>query len=34
MNRVFDVVLCSATGFVGQQTAAYFAEHFPQLRFS
>lgn len=34
MNRVFDVVLYGATGFVGQQTAAYFAEHFPQLRWA
>ena len=28
MNRIFNVVLCGATGFIGQQAAAYFAEHF------
>ena len=26
-RRPFDVVLYGATGFVGRQTVAYFAEH-------
>ena len=34
MNRVFDVVLYGASGFVGQQTVAYFAQNFAQLRWA
>lgn len=33
-SRPHDVVLYGATGFVGRQTAAYFAEHAPALRWA
>ena len=34
MNRPFDVILYGATGFVGRQTARYFAEHAPGVRWA
>ena len=33
-NRPYDVVLYGATGFVGQQTVAYFAAHAAGVRFA
>ena len=33
-QRAFDVVLYGATGFVGRQTVAYFAEHAGGLRWA
>ena len=33
-DRVFDVVLYGASGFVGRQTVAYFAEHARDLRWA
>ncbi len=33
-SRPCDVVLYGATGFVGRQTAAYFAEHAAGLRWA
>ena len=33
-TRPFDVVLYGASGFVGRQTARYFAEHAPGLRWA
>jgi short subunit dehydrogenase-like uncharacterized protein len=32
MKRDFDIALYGATGFVGQQTVAYFCQHYPKLR--
>ena len=34
MNRNFDVILYGATGFVGRQTARYFAEHGAGVRWA
>nr|WP_316644025.1 saccharopine dehydrogenase NADP-binding domain-containing protein [uncultured Roseateles sp.] len=33
-SRPYDVVLYGASGFVGRQTVAYFAEHAPALRWA
>ena len=33
-NRAYDVVLYGASGFVGQQTVAYFAQHAGRLRWA
>ena len=33
-RRAYDVVLYGATGFVGRQTVAYFAEHAGKLRWA
>ena len=34
MRRSFDVILYGATGFVGRQTAHYFAQHAPGVRWA
>ncbi len=34
MNRRYDIVLYGATGFVGQQTVQYFAQHPEQVRWA
>ncbi len=33
-SRPYDVILYGATGFVGRQTVAYFAEHAQDLRWA
>ena len=33
-QRVYDVILYGASGFVGRQTAAYFAKHGAGLRWA